>query len=184
MYQVNFLPWRTAQLHTRYHFWRNCLFIQSVIAMAGISGVFWLWADTQQQQHAELVVLAQQKAQLEKVWQLTNKKIMKLKKMKSMQQKQQLARRHSQRYLVLLRQLPLLIPQSCWITRFEEQSGVLIFAAKSNDYAAIITFFQKLNEEQDLVNIRLGDVINNNDDNGKYHFVIRAAWQRGAQHDG
>lgn len=181
MYQVNFLPWRIIQLQARYRFWCNSLLIQSLVIVAGVLIILWLWVSEKQQQRILLITLSQQQATLGKAYEITKNNLMKLKKIKLLQQAHQLAQLHTQRYLVLLQQLSLLIPDSCWVTSIEEHNDVLVLVAISDNYAAIIIFLQQLSESGYLGNIRLGDV--NKSDHSKYHFVIHADWQSREQYN-
>ncbi len=174
MYQVNFLPWRMAQLKVRYRFWRNCFLIQGLVAITVMIVMLSSWIQEQQQQQAKILALSQQQEKYQAAYELTSRGFMKLKKMQSFQQMQHKEQLHAQRYLMLLQQLSLLIPDNCWISALKEQNDILILVAGSDDHTAIMAFFHKLNEQKELGNIYLNKVEQSSD--AKYHFIIHADW--------
>ncbi len=175
MYQVNLLPWRIAQLQMRYCFWRNCLFMQGLAIITGMMMMLGLWTHEQQQQQIQLSNLIHKQEKIKKTYEITHSRQVKLEKMQSIQKIWQQASLRNQRYSMLLQQLSLLIPDSCWLTAIEEHNGLLKLVANSHHHAAIMTFLRKLSEESNLEKIYIYDIKRSN--HSIYHFVIHANWK-------
>ncbi|EGY29161.1 Tfp pilus assembly protein PilN [Candidatus Regiella insecticola 5.15] len=172
MFQVNFLPWRTRQLMSRYHFWLNLFFLQSVIIIVGIMLIFLLWKNEHLQHQITLIQLLQQQKVLQTIYLATQKKAKLLQNIKIRNKNHQHIQQQTKNYLMLLQRLSRLIPENCWLLRLEQQGNLFVFDGISNNYTAIITFLRKLAAEDSLFNIQLHNI--NQNQEGKLYFVIHA----------
>ncbi|TQI77714.1 pilus assembly protein HofN [Serratia fonticola] len=174
MYQVNLLPWRIRRQRQRYNFWLRCFGAQLLAALLILAFTYGFLSAQQTQQRRALQGLTQQYAVLNGQIQQRQKMVAELAHQVAVETRRQQNRTHNLRYLALLQQLSLAIPEALWLTVFEENTKGISLRGFSGHYAAIAAFEQRLAALPLLQDSRLVDVTRRKD--GVLAFTLTARW--------
>lgn len=178
MYQVNLLPWRLKLQRQRYTFWLRCFAAQLLLVLALLAATY-CWLHYQQaRQHSLLLGLTQQHTELAERIQQTQKMMAEVARLATEDARYQHNRAQNRRYLSLLQQLSLTLPDTLWLTSFEENAKGISLRGQGGPYAAIITFERQLAVLPLLQGCHLVEVTQRKE--GGLVFTLTARWG----HDG
>ncbi|WON76743.1 PilN domain-containing protein [Serratia sp. UGAL515B_01] len=174
MYQVNLLPWRVRQQRRRYVFWLRLFCTQLFVATSILTSIFFLLGHQQVQQRKVVQTLTQQYSDLTVRLREVQQSMSELARVTAAetQRRQNLA--HNRRYLSLLQQLSLALPDTLWLTRFEENAKGILLQGVGAPYAAIITFEQQMALSPLLHHSQLAEVMAREE--GGLTFILKARW--------
>lgn len=175
MLAVNLLPWRAQRWRRQQQ--RSLLLLSGVLASTLLTVLLWWWhgdrlrrgqADALrdltltlaalQQQLSQQHALQQQRDALWARWQAA--------------QQQQRAHQHWQRFWL---QLPVLMPDTLWLSRLERRQGQLLLEGVAQSVAAVSDFRQRLRRQSLFTAVRQGSV--QRQANGDYRFTLSARLQ-------
>lgn len=174
MYQVNLLPWRLRRQRQRYTFWLRCFVAQLLLVLAMLAAAYFWLCDQQARQHSMLQGLTQQYTELAGRIEQTQQKMAELARLTAENARYQHNRSHNLRYLSLLLQLSVTLPDTLWLTGFEESPKGISLWGQGGAYAEIITFERRLAALPLLQGCRLVEVTQRKE--GGLAFTLTARW--------
>jgi pilus assembly protein HofN len=178
MYQVNLLPWRLRRQRQRYTFWLRCFVAQLLLVLAMLAVAYFLLHYQQERQHSRLQSLTQQHTELAGRIQQTQQMMVELARLAAKNARYQHNRAQNLRYLSLLQQLSVTLPDALWLTGFEENPRGIFLQGQGGAYAEIVTFERRLAALPLLQGCRLVEVTQRKE--GGLAFTLTAHWG----HDG
>lgn len=176
MYQVNLLPWRLRRQRQRYTFWLRCFVAQLLLVLALLVAVYGLLRYQQARQHALLQSLTQQHSELAGRIQQTQQLMAEVARLAAEDARYQHNRTQNLRYLSLLQQLSLTLPDTLWLTGFEENAKGILLRGQGGPYVAIVTFERQLAALPLLQGCHLVEVTQSKE-NG-LAFTLAARWRQ------
>ncbi|CDG15785.1 PilN domain-containing protein [Xenorhabdus doucetiae] len=177
MYQVNFLPWRQKKLKRRSRIWGALLCLQLILWATVLVFISTLQTNQIRQYRGQLTEITHQSAQLQQAIRTADQAVQQHHQLSQQLRKKRIFMEQNQRYLQLFRQLPHLLPENSWLTAFSDDSGQLIFTARSQDYTDISDLLDSLTDDTSLINVQLKKMITT-EDHFKV-FTIDANWLMG-----
>lgn len=174
MYQVNLLPWRLRWQRQRYTFWLRCFVAQLLLMLAMLTAVYFLLFYQQARQHSILQGLTQQHTELTGRIQQTQQKMAELTRLAAESARYQHNRAQNLRYLSLLQQLSVTLPETLWLTDFEENAKGILLQGQGGAYEEIVTFERRLAGLPLLQGCRLVEVTQRKE--GGLAFTLTARW--------
>lgn len=174
MYQVNLLPWRLRRQRQRYIFWLRCFAVQLLLVLALLAAVYFLLRYQQARQHSMLQILTQQHTDLAGRIQQTQKMMAEVARLAAKDARYQHNRAQNLRYLSLLQQLSVTLPDTLWLTGFEENAKGISLRGQGGAYAEIVTFERRLAALPLLQGGRLVEVMPRKE--GGLTFTFTARW--------
>jgi pilus assembly protein HofN len=174
MYQVNLLPWRLRRQRQRYTFWLRCFIAQLLLVLAMLAAIYFLLHYQQAKQQSMLQGLTQQHTELAGRIQQTQQMMAKLARMAAENARYQHNRSQNLRYLALLQQLSVTLPDTLWLTGFEENTKGISLQGQGGAYAEIVTFERRLAALPLLQGCRLVEVTQRKE--GGLTFTLTARW--------
>lgn len=174
MYQVNLLPWRLRWQRQRYTFWLRCFVAQLLLMLAMLMAVYFLLFYQQARQHSILQGLTQQHTELTGRIQQTQQKMAELTRLAAESARYQHNRAQNLRYLSLLQQLSVTLPETLWLTDFEENAKGILLRGQGGAYEEIVTFERRLAGLPLLQGCRLVEVTQRKE--GGLAFTLTARW--------
>lgn len=174
MYQVNLLPWRLRRQRQRCIFWLRCFAAQLLLVLALlVATYFWLHYQ-QARQHSLLLGLTQQHTELAERIQQTQQIMTEVARLAAKDARYQHNRTQNLRYLSLLQQLSVTLPDTLWLTSFEENAKGISLRGQGGPYAEIVTFERRLAALPVLQGCRLVEVTQRKE--GGLTFTLTARW--------
>lgn len=177
MYQVNLLPWRTRGQRRRCAFWLRMFVLQLVLVLAVLMVVFGLLSQQQVQRYEALLALIDQQTKLTDRYQQLQQTMARLACLTALAQQHDNNREHNRRYLQLLQQLPVLLPDPLWLIALESHAQSITLRGLSRRYEAVLQFEQQLTALPLLQRYRLAEVAQRQD--GLFSFTLVAHWGQG-----
>ncbi|OKP03687.1 PilN domain-containing protein [Xenorhabdus eapokensis] len=177
MHQVNFLPWRQKRLKRQCQTWGVILCLQLILWATVLVFISTLQTNQIKQYRGQLAEIAHQLAQLQQTITATDQAVQQHQQLSQQLRKKRLFMEQNQRYLQLFRQLPHLLPENSWLTTFSDDSGQLIFTARSQNYTDISHLLDNLTDDTSLNNVQLRKMTTT-EDHFKV-FTIDANWLMG-----
>lgn len=174
MYQVNLLPWRLRRQRQRYTFWLRCFVAQLLLVLAMLAVTYFLLHYQQARQHSMLQGLTQQHTELAGRIQQTQKMMAELARIAAESARYQHNRTQNLRYLSLLQQLSITLPDTLWLTGFEENPKGITLLGQGGAYAEIVIFERRLAALPLLQGCRLVEVTQRKE--GGLAFTLTARW--------
>lgn len=174
MYQVNLLPWRLRLQRQRYTFWLRCFVAQLLLVLATLTAAYFLLFYQQAKQRSILQGLTQQHTELAGRIQQTQQKMAELARLAAESTRYQHNRARNLRYLSLLQQLSITLPETLWLTDFEENARGILLRGQGGAYGEIVTFEQRLAALPLLQGCRLVEVTQRKE--GGLAFTVTARW--------
>ncbi|CAM3895790.1 PilN domain-containing protein [Serratia silvae] len=174
MYQVNLLPWRLRRQRQRYTFWLRCFVVQLLLVLAMLAAVYFLLNYQQARQHSMLQGLTQQDTEMAGRIQQTQKMMAELARLAAENARYQHNRALNLRYLSLLQQLSVTLPDTLWLTGFEGDPKGISLRGRGGGYAEIVTFERRLAALPLLQGCRLVEVTQRKE--GGLAFTFTARW--------
>ena len=174
MYQVNLLPWRLRWQRQRYTFWLRCFVAQLLLMLAMLTAVYFLLFYQQARQHSILQGLTQQHTELAGRIQQTQQKMAELTRLAAESARYQHNRAQNLRYLSLVQQLSVTLPETLWLTDFEENAKGILLRGQGGAYEEIVTFERRLAGLPLLQGCRLVEVTQRKE--GGLAFTLTARW--------
>ncbi|MFQ0828869.1 PilN domain-containing protein [Serratia fonticola] len=174
MYQVNLLPWRLRRQRQRYTFWLRCFVAQLLLVLATLTAAYFLLFYQQARQHSILQGLTQQHTELAGRIQQTQQKMAELARLAAESTRYQHNRARNLRYLSLLQQLSVALPDTLWLTDFEENARGILLRGQGGAYGEIVTFERRLAALPLLQGCRLVEVTQRKE--GGLAFTVTARW--------
>lgn len=174
MYRVNLLPWRIRQQRRRCTFWLRLFCAQFLVATAILGFTYFFLSHQQVQQRRVLQELTQQQTDLNARLHEVQQAMSELARVTAEEARCQENLEHNRRYLSLLKQLSLALPDTLWLTRFEGNAKGISLQGVGGHYAAIGAFEQRLALSSLLQNSRLVDVRLREE--GGLEFSLTARW--------
>ena len=174
MYQVNLLPWRLRRQRQRYTFWLRCFVAQLLLVLAMLVAAYFLLHYQQAKQHSMLQGLTQQHTELAGRIQQTQQMMAELARMAATNARYQHNRSQNLRYLALLQQLSVTLPDTLWLTGFEENTKGISLQGQGGAYTEIVTFERRLAALPLLQDCRLVEVTQRKE--GGLAFTLTAHW--------
>lgn len=174
MYLVNLLPWRLRRQRQRYTFWLRCFVAQLLLVLAMLAAAYF-WLNYQQaRQHSMLMGLTQRHTELVGRIQQTQKMMSDLARLAAENARYRHNRAHNLRYLSLLQQLSGTLPDTLWLTGFEESPRGISLQGQGGSYAEIAIFARRLAALPLLQGCRLVEVTQHKE--GGLAFTLLARW--------
>ncbi|MEQ1977319.1 PilN domain-containing protein [Xenorhabdus sp. SGI240] len=177
MYQVNFLPWRQNRLKRQCQIWGVLLCLQLTLWTAVFVFISTLQTNQIRQYRGQLTEMTHSLAQLQQTISATDHAVQQHQQLSQRLRKKRIFMEHNQRYLQLFRQLPNVLPENSWLTAFSDDSGQLIFTARSQNYTDISNLLDNLTDDTSLINVQLRKMTTT-EDHFKV-FTIDANWLTG-----
>lgn len=174
MYQVNLLPWRLTRQRQRYTFWLRCFVAQLLLVLALLVAAYCLLRYQQARQHALLQSLTQQHSVLTGRIQQTQQLMAAVARLAAEDDRYQHNHTQNLRYLSLLQQLSLTLPDTLWLTGFEESAKGILLRGQGGPYAEIVIFERRLAALPLLQGCHLVDVTQSKESG--LAFTLAARW--------
>ncbi|PHM57813.1 PilN domain-containing protein [Xenorhabdus hominickii] len=177
MYQVNFLPWRQKKLRHKFHKWTLLLGLQTILWAATLVFISMQQITQIGQYRRQLTEFDHQFTQLQQSIRDTSQAVQHHHQLTEQLRKKQVVMEQNQRYLQLFRQLPRLLPEKSWLTAFSDDSGQLVFNARSQNYEDISDLLNNLTNGNSLIDVQLKKMTTTEDH--LKAFTIDANWLMG-----
>lgn len=174
MYQVNFLPWRIRQQRQRYRFWLCCFCVQLFATLLILVLTYGVLGYQQDRHRQVLQALEQQYSDIGLQFKQRQQMMGELARLGAEEARYRQNHAHNQRYLALLRQLSRALPETLWLTEFEENAKGISLRGIGRHYAAIAVFEQRLAALPLLQGSRLTEVTQHKE--GGLAFTLTARW--------
>ncbi|PHM74026.1 PilN domain-containing protein [Xenorhabdus kozodoii] len=174
MHQVNFLPWRQKRLKRQCQTWGALLCLQLILWATVLGCISTLQTNQIRQYRGQLTEMTHQLVQLQQTISATHQAVQQHQQLSQRLRKKRIFMEQNQRYLQLFRQLPHLLPENSWLTAFSDDSGQLIFTARSQSYTDISDLVDNLTDDTSLINVQLKKMTTT-EDHFKV-FTIDADW--------
>ncbi|MDX7998721.1 hypothetical protein FE394_05820 [Xenorhabdus sp. Reich] len=183
MYQVNFLPWRQKALKRQCRKWGYLFCLQMTLWAVALVFIYTQQTNQIEQNHGQLTKFEHQLDQFQQSIRETDQVMLHHQQLTLHVRKKRAFMEQNQRYLQLFRQLPQLLPEKIWLTAFSDDSGQLVFSARSQNsqssqnYMDISDMLDSLTGDTSLINVQLKKMTTTEDQ--LKVFTIDADWLMG-----
>ncbi|PWC11682.1 fimbrial protein [Brenneria roseae subsp. americana] len=177
MLLVNFLPWRQRRLWRRARNWLMALLLQLLLAAVLFGIVYSLWHRQYTLLLRELGDVSAQRQQWVAQYQQTRQIWEKLQQHQAQHEVDAAGNRHNQRYLSLLEQLSLMMPERLWLTEIADRGTHLSIAGMSENYTDIVNLNRALGRHPSMGRVRILNALRQQNGRSLLHFALQADWQ-------